>query len=370
MLVLVNRSMRRVRAFGALFGLLMAATMLAGCREETKEPAPLIRPVRTITVEHSKLGDSVSLTGHVEAENQVSFAFRLGGRVIERLVNVGDQVEPGQILAKLDPQNEISALRTAQANLVAAEGQLVKTRNAFGRQETLLRQGFTTRAQFDAAQQAMRASQSQVDSSQAQLDNAEDRVGFTELHADAAGSVTAVGAEPGEVVQAGQMVLQVARQDGRDAIFDVPAQLLRQAPEAAIIEVTLTDDPAVKATGRVREVAPQADPTTRTFRVRVGLSDTPEAMRLGSTVIGRVTLASSPEIAIPATALTNFNRQPAVWIVDQDKKTVSTRNVEVLRFDPATVIIAQGLNPGEVVVTAGVQALHDGQEVRLLGSTQ
>ena len=271
--------------------------------------------------------------------------------MIERLVNVGDQVEPGQILAKLDPQNEISALRTAQANLVAAEGQLVKTRNAFGRQETLLRQGFTTRAQFDAAQQAMRASQSQVDSSQAQLDNAEDRVGFTELHADAARSVTAVGVEPGEVVQAGQ-VLQVARQDGRDAIFDVPAQLLRQAPEAAIIEVTLTDDPAVKATGRVREVAPQADPTTRTFRVRVGLSDTPEAMRDGVDSHRACAPASPPEIAIPATALTNFNRQPAVWIVDQDKKTVSTRNVEVLRFDPATVIIAQGLNPGEVVVTA------------------
>jgi RND family efflux transporter MFP subunit len=370
MLVLVNTSMRRVCASGALFGLLTAATILAGCREETKEATPLIRPVRTITVEHSKLGDTVSLTGHVEAENQVSFAFRLGGRVIERLVNVGDQVEPGQILAKLDPQNEISALRTAQANLVAAEGQLIKTSNAFGRQETLLRQGFTTRAQFDAAQQAMRASQSQVDSSRAQLDNAQDRVGFTQLHADAAGSVTAVGAEQGEVVQAGQMVLQVARQDGRDAIFDVPAQLLRQAPETAVIEVTLTDDPAVKATGRVREVAPQADPATRTFRVRVGLSDTPEAMRLGSTVTGRVILASTPEIAIPATALTNFNRQPAVWIVDQDKKTVSTRNVEVLRFDPATVIIAQGLIPGEVVVTAGVQALHDGQEVRLLGSNQ
>ncbi len=370
MLVSVNRSMRRVQALGALFGLLIAVPMLAGCREETTETAPVIRPVRTVTVEHRKLGESISLTGHIEAENEVSFAFRLGGRVIERLVNVGDEVKPGQILAKLDPQNEVSALRTAQADLVAAEGQLVKARNAFERQEALLQRGFTTRAQFDVAQQAQRSAQSQVDSSQAQLDNAEDRVSFTELHADASGTVTAVGAEPGEVVQAGQMVLQVARQDGRDAVFDVPAQLLRQAPDSSIIDVALTDDATVKATGRVREVAPQADPTTRTFRVRVGLSDAPAAMRLGSTVTGRVTLASSPEIAIPATALTKFNLQPAVWIVDQDKKTVSTRNVEVVRFDPATVIISEGLNPGEVVVTAGVQALHNGQEVRLLGSTQ
>jgi len=171
------------------------------------------------------------------------------------------------------------------------------------------------------------------------------------------------------VVQAGQMIVRLARQGGRDAVFDVPAQLLRSAPSDSEITVRLTDDPSVMAIGRVREVAPQADPVTRTFEVKVGLSDPPEAMRLGATVTGSVQLESEPVIAIPASALTEFNRQPAVWIVDPKGLTVSLRNVELLRHDPGTVVIAQGLDTGDIVVTAGIQALHPGQKVRLLGSS-
>jgi len=170
------------------------------------------------------------------------------------------------------------------------------------------------------------------------------------------------------VVQAGQMIVRLARQGGRDAVFDVPAQLLRSAPNDSEITVRLTDDPSVMATGRVREIAPQADPVTRTFEVKVGLSDPPEAMRLGATVAGSVKLESEPVISIPATALTEVNRQPAVWIVDPKNLTVSMRNVELLRHDPGTVVIAQGLDTGDIVVTAGIQALHPGQKVRLLGS--
>ena len=151
-------------------------------------------------------------------------------------------------------------------------------------------------------------------------------------------------------------------------VFDVSAQLIRSAPSDPQITVNLTDDPTVMARGRVREVAPQANPATRTFEVKVGLTDPPEAMRLGATVTGRMEVESIPSIEIPATALTRFNQGPAVWIVDPSDLTVSIRNVEVLRFDPASVAISKGLDTGEVVVTAGVQALHPGQKVRLLGS--
>jgi RND family efflux transporter MFP subunit len=164
------------------------------------------------------------------------------------------------------------------------------------------------------------------------------------------------------------MIVRLARKDGRDAVFDVPAQLLRSAPGDPRITVSLTDDPKVTAHGRVREVAPQANPATRAFEVKVGLTDPPEAMRLGATVTGRMEVEAAPVIEIPATALTRFNQKPAVWIVDPSKLTVSIRNVEVLRFDPASVAISEGLDTGEVVVTAGVQALHPGQKVRLLGS--
>jgi membrane fusion protein, multidrug efflux system len=344
------------------------ALLLAGCRQETEAKAPAPRPVRTITAEKSEVGETVVLTGQILAENEAALAFRIGGRIIERLAGVGDNVQVDQVLAKLDPQDEHNALRSARASLSAAQGKLVQARNTFDRQSTLLQRGFTTKALFDDAERALRTAQAQVDDAQAQLHIAEDRLSFTELKANVSGSITARGAEAGEVVQAGQMIFQVARHDGRDAVFDVPAQVIRSAPPNPEITVTLTDDPSVTARGRVRQVDPQADPVTRTFRVRVSLLDPPSAMRLGATVTGRMQLESAPGVTIPASALTNIDRQPAVWIVDPSTLTVSLRNVDVRRFDPGSVVLSDGLDGGEIVVTAGVQALHPGQKVRLLGA--
>jgi multidrug efflux pump subunit AcrA (membrane-fusion protein) len=135
---------------------------------------------------------------------------------------------------------------------------------------------------------------------------------------------------------AGGPIVQVAREGGRDAVFDVPEQLMRTGPRDPVVEVALTNAPRVKATGRVREVAPQADPATRTFQVKVGITDPPEAMRLGSTVTGRITLSAPPGVEVAASALTKTNGGPAVWVVDLHSHTVSLRSVDVLRYDPAT----------------------------------
>ena len=342
--------------------------IMAGCNQEAKTEPPQPRPVRTVTVEKGVVGDSVTLTGDIRAENEVNLAFRIGGRIIDRKGEVGDKVEPDQVLAKLDPQDELNALRSAQAALAAARAQEVEAQGNFDRQNHLMERGFTTRAIFDAATQGLQTAQARVDDASAQLDIAQDRVSFTELKANVEGTITARLAESGQVVQAGQPVFTVARQDGRDAVFDVPANVLRAAPNDATITIALADDPQVTAKARVRTVSPQADPVTRTFQVRLSLIDHPEAMRLGATVTGRLELEGGRGISIPASALTSIDRQPAVWIVDPDKLTVSLRNVEVQRFDPATAIVSSGLEPGDVVVTAGVQALHPGQKVRLLGA--
>ncbi len=342
------------------------ALMLAACGSEAQKPPPEIRPVRTVTVEKRDSSVPVVLTGRIQAENEVSLAFRISGRMIERTVNLGDQVKPDQVVARLEPQNEMNALRAAEANLAAAEGQLAEANAEFARQQHLSERGFAAQAVFDRARQAQQTAQSAVEAATAMLKNAKDQVSFTELRADAEGVVTAVSAEPGEVVQAGQRIIQLARQGGRDAVFDVPAQVIRSAPADPLITVFLTDDPAVKADGRVREVAPQADPVTRTFEVKVGLSSPPPEMRLGATVTGRMQVEGGESIEIPATALTQLNNEPAVWIVDPDAMTVTLRNIKVLRFDPASVVVSEGLEPGEIVVTAGVQALHPGQQVRLL----
>jgi RND family efflux transporter MFP subunit len=357
-------------ALVAMLGMVaVPAIMLGGCERKTKAKAVEARPVRTVTAEKGGTKEAVVLTGQISAENEASLSFRIGGRIIERSANIGDRVEPDQVLAKLDPQNELNALRSAQAALSAAEGRLVETSNTFDRQKTLLPQGFTTQVLFDQAQQGLRTAQSQVDNAEAQLQIAKDRVSYTELKAGVAGSITARTAEAGEVVQPGQTVFQVARQDGRDAVFDVPAQVIRSAPPDPRIVVSLTDDSSVTATGRVRQVDPQADPITRTFRVRVSLINPPSTMFLGATVKGRMELESTPSIALPASALTRINGQPAVWLVEPTAMTVSLHNVQIERFDPGTVLVSQGLNGGEIVVTAGVQALHPGQKVRLLGSS-
>jgi RND family efflux transporter MFP subunit len=190
----------------------------------------------------------------------------------------------------------------------------------------------------------------------------------TALYADAPGVVTAVGAEPGEVVTAGRMIVQIARDGGKDAVFDVPAALIETSPADPEITVALSQTPSVSTKGRIREVSPRADTVTGTFRVRVGLIDPPAELRLGSTVTGQAVFGETGGIEIPATALTSADGQPAVWIVDPAASTVSLRAIEVERFLPASVVVAGGLAPGDVVVTAGVQALRPGQLVRVPGA--
>jgi RND family efflux transporter MFP subunit len=321
-----------------------------------------------MSVEARTGGDIVSLTGNIQAETTVNLAFRIDGRMIERAVNVGDRVTAGQVVARLNRDNEESNLRAARAALVAAQARVVETRNNYNRQRQLLASGFATRVRYDEATQQLQSATSAADSAQAQLNIAENRLGYTDLIADTSGTVIARGAEPGEVVQAGRMILQIAQQGGRDAVFDVPASLKDRAPENPRIQIALTADPSVQAIGRVREVSPQADPVTGTFQVRVGMADPPAALRLGSTVTGRMEVGGSAGIQIPASALTRANNQAAVWVVDPAQQTVALRNVEVLRFDPANVLVGQGLAPGDVIVTAGVQALRPGQKVRLLGA--
>ena len=356
------------RVLPAFLAALILPIFLAACQPEAESAAPQVRPVRTVTIEERTAGVQITLTGRIAAEDEVSLGFRIAGRLLENNSRLGEQVKPGQVVARLESQNEMNNLRAAQASLAAAQAQLTQARNHFERQDTLLTQGWTTRANHDQAKQAMQTAASQVEAAEAQAKAARDLVSFTELKADASGVITEVGPRAGGVVQAGQMIVRLARQGGRDAVFDVPAQLIRSAPPDPVITVSLTNDPAITARGRVREVAPQADLVTRTFAVKVGLTDPPPAMMLGATVTGTVDMDAVPIIEVPASALTRFNSQPAVWVFDPANSAVSLRNVDILRYAPETVSISRGLTTGEIVVTAGVQALHPGQKVRLLGS--
>lgn len=353
----------------ALLPCAILAGALAACDEPPAEPPPGPRPVRVATVEPRGESSVISLTGTIQAETEVNLGFRIDGRMVERLVTIGDRVAAGQVIARLDRTHEENAVRAARAGLAAAQAQLVEAQANYGRARELLRTGFGTRQRYDQAAQQLQTASSAVDSTQAQFNIAENRLGYTVLLADAPGTVTARGAEPGEVVAPGRMIVRLARQDGLDGVFDVPPAIKDRAPPDVLVTVALTIDPATRATGRVREVAPSADPVTGTFRVRIGLDDPPPGLRLGSTVTGRMEIAGGAGYAIPASALTRQGASPAVWVVDPSARTVALRPVEVLRHDPAHAVIGTGLAQGEVIVTAGVQALRQGQSVKLLGPT-
>ncbi len=235
----------------------------------------------------------------------------------------------------------------------------------------LVAENAVSRAAFDQAVALLQTAESQVEAVQANVNLAQNRLSYTRLFADVAGVVTARGPEPGEVVAAGRMIVQVAREGARDAVFDVPAQVKDSAPRNADITVALVNDPKVTATGKVREVSPRADPVTGTFAVRVRLIDPPPAMRLGSTVTGRIKLDAAPAIEIPASALMRADgRHRGVGVRRRRPARSPRATSRCASSDATTVQVASGLNPGDVVVTAGVQALRPGQKVRLLETTQ
>jgi RND family efflux transporter MFP subunit len=349
---------------------LAALALLAACRPAPEAPPPEVRPVRTTTVLKLAPGQTVSLTGTVQAQTEINYAFRIDGRMIDRPVRVGDAVRPGQLLARLDASNEEASLASARAQLASAQAQAVEQRNNLNRQRELLNQRFISQAAFDLIAANAQSADAAVISARSQVDLAQNRVSYTRLVADAPGTVAAVGAEPGEVVPAGRMVVQAARKEGRDAVFDVPAQIKDRAPANAEITVALTTDRNVTAKGRVREVSPRADPVTGTFKVRIGLIDPPAGLRLGSTVTGTMRMETAAAIEIPGSALVRAGAQSSVWIVDPKTQTVSQRPIRVASHNADRVVVAEGLEAGDVVVTAGVQALHPGQKVRLLGAAK
>ena len=345
----------------------LAASALLGCRKNEEAPVAEVRPVRVITIEKQDAGSTITLTGRLQAQAEINQSFRIDGRMIARNVDVGDRVRPGQVLARLDRMNEESSLQSARAQLAAAQAQAPEARTMFTRMRDLLAEHAVSRASFEQSEAMAKITQSQVDSAQSLVSIAQNRLSYTDLVSDVAGVVTARGAEPGEVVPAGRMIVQIAREGAVDAVFDVPAAIKDVAPQNPDIVVALASNPQVTAIGKVREVSPRADPVTGTFAIRVRLVDPPAAMRLGSTVTGHMKVERPPAIEIPSSALIQPAGKPAVWVVDTKTDTVSVREVQLQAYGEERVQVSQGLAPGDVVVTAGVQALRPGQKIHWTG---
>ncbi|UVK39007.1 efflux RND transporter periplasmic adaptor subunit [Mesorhizobium sp. AR10] len=354
----------------AVLGLAATTLFLSGCQKQEAADKKLPVMVRTETVAVADYAPRTSLTGVIAARTLNNLSFRVGGRVAERLVDVGQHVDKDAILARIDPQEQESDLRSAQADLDAAQAQLTQAKAAFERQKTLLGQGFTTMRDYDAADQVLKVAQGSVDAAESALANAQEDLSFTELKAGAAGVVTARQVEAGQVVQAAQTVFTVAEDGDRDAVFNVQETLVARTPEAPAVTITLLSDPQVKAVGKVREIAPVVDPASGSIRVKVAIPDTPAGMPLGAAVIGSASARPSKAVILPWQALTSSGGKPAVWVVDASTKAVATTLVNVLAFDSGIVVIDKGLEAGMLVVTAGGQLLSPGTTVEISGAAQ
>jgi RND family efflux transporter MFP subunit len=343
----------------------VALALLTGCGEQqTQAEKPLVR-VLAADATPINFAPTLSLTGVIAARTESNIAFRTGGRVAERFVDVGDHVEPGTMLARIDPQEQESDLRAAQAGVDAAEAQVRQTTAAFERQEKLLKDGFTTRREYDQAAQAMQVAKGSLEAAQSQLQNAKDAVGYTELKAERAGIVTSRSIEAGQVVQAAQTIFVIAEDGDRDAVFNVNEALVANSAPAPEITITLLSDPSVTAPGKVREVAPVIDPTSGTIRVKVAIPDTPARMPLGAAVAGSAVARPAQAIILPWQALFSDGGRPAVWTIDRATNTVALTPVTVSSYNSGTVAIGGGLAGGQRVVVAGGQFLRPGLQVEV-----
>ena len=351
-------------ALGAA-GTLILLSALVACHKEEKAASQAIRPVRTVTVELQEGGEKVSLTGEIQPRYQADIGFRVNGKILERPVDVGTQVKKGDLLARLDPQQYRQDFEVAKAEVAAAEAEVTRSQAQEYRQRELLKNGNTTRVQYDQALKTFKTAQAQLDAGQAKQIQASENLGYTDLKADNDGVITAIGADAGQVVSAGQMVVRLAQPGEREGVFNIAEGAFKTPPKDPTVTVHLVSNPEIETAGKVRYVSPQADPATRTYTVRVSLPDAPPQMRLGANVVGTVTLDQGQTVSIPGSALFQKDGKPAVWLVETDK-TVQLKPITVQRYQGDSVVVGDGLAQEDVVVTAGVQKLLPGQKVALM----
>lgn len=344
---------------------LIAVTVLAAC----SRPAPVEEPVRAVkvvTVGSRSLQDTQEFSGEVRPRVESRLGFRVAGKLVSREVELGQRVRAGQVLARLDPRDYQLAVDAAQAQLGAALTQRDLAAADFQRFRALREQNFISGAELERREAALKAAQAQVDQAQAQLSAQRNQGAYTTLLADADGVVTAVEAEPGQVLSAGQAVVRLAQDGARDAVFAVPEDKLDLMRRGSAVQVRVWPGQS-ELTGRVREVSASADPVTRTYQVKVALEGRP-LPPLGATVTVQPKLRQDQRavaIKLPTSALRQDGQATAVWVLDAQTMTVRSQPVQIATADGNEAVVAAGLQEGQQVVVAGVHVLSPGQKVTL-----
>jgi len=347
--------------------LAFAAAIVLGAAGCAKHEAAIeqVRPVQLTQVTLGAAGDSAVFAGEIKPRHEADLGFRIGGKIVARYVDVGAKVKRGQVLARLDPADVGLQTDAAKAQLAAAETEYNFAKAEFERFQALLDQKFVSASALDAKRNTMNANRAKYEQAKAQLAVSANQGSYAALAADQDGVITAVNAEVGQVVTAGQTVVRLARAEEREVAIAVPENRINELRTAREMGVVLWANPTRVYPARVREVAPAVDPATRTFAVRVSILAPDPALQWGMTA--NVVLRGDgigDAALLPLTALYQQDGKPAVWIYDPGTKQVSLRAVEIGPYREDGVVIRSGLNVGDLVVTAGVHKLTVGQTVR------
>lgn len=348
----------------------LAATLpgLYACAPEKEAQDKPPRHVEVAHVQSLDVANMISTTGEIRARVQSDLSFRVSGQIVERLVDVGQHVKTGQVLARIDPEEQKADLQVALATLQSAQAQQTQAQQTFDRQQSLFNTGVTTRAALDQAQETLLTGQGTVQSAQAQVDTARDSLEQTELKADADGIITVRSAEVGQVAQAAQLIFTLAHDGPRDAVINADeTTLLGGEIQNDVVVRMLSGGEPIKAT--IREVSPTIDTTTGTIRVKLALDATAD-VRLGSVVVATAHYKPVSTIQLPWSAMASLSGAPAVWIVDPKTNAVSLRKIEVGTYANERFSVRSGLSKGETVVTNGTKFLAIGEIVAYEGAAQ
>jgi RND family efflux transporter MFP subunit len=361
-----TQARRTTKRIGVV-SLVVVISLPFGCARQQSNASPV--KVEVQRVELTAAAKTITLTGEIRARVESDLGFRADGRITERLVDIGDHVSSGQVLAKLDPQEQQATVDAAESDVRAAEAKFANETSNLARQKRLLAAKVNPPSEYDRAEESFRTAQSALQAAKARLGTAHDALAQSELRASNAGTITARNAEIGQVMSAGQRVFVLAHDGPRDAVFNVNESVFGKQPidRNIPIQIKLLTDPSIHTTGKLREITPTLSGAGGTLAIKVGLDESLPAMTLGAAVFGEGPqhLDTQEAVTLPPASLASAGGQPSVWVVDPATGAVSERSITIARYETDRILVAAGLRPGDLVVTRNAQKMSPNQKVAI-----
>jgi membrane fusion protein, multidrug efflux system len=352
----------------AVLLILLVCLVFTGC-SKTKTVTEEVPKVRHQVVKMDGFNQDASYSGEVRGRYETQLAFQVTGKIVKRNIDLGSVVKPGDTLMEIDPKDIQQVVNVGSAQVYAAESQLNLAESNLNRYRQLYEQNAISRAQYEQYQNAYVAAAAGVRQASAQYVQGTNQLSYSTLYAESAGVVSSINVEVGQVIGAGQTVITLVRDGEREVEINIPENRIEEVRKAQQIRVTFWALSNVSIEGKLREISPMADKISRTYKVRVSLVNPPQDIKLGMTATVNMANSNNPKtVYIPLSAIYQTSDAPDVWVINNG--VVNLKPVKIGAFADGKVQVLDGLQEGEVIVTAGVHKLREGQKVRATGDVQ